>query len=92
MTIWGNRYNISLDIGLTEIRKEAIETAISLRAARVNAGYKQKDAAQELGITNDTLRSWESGKTFPSVPQIKKIEELYHLSYADIIFLPDGSV
>lgn len=66
--------------------------AITLKAARVNAGLRQKEAAQMLGVTDNTLRNWEDGRTFPSVPQIKKIEELYRISYADIIFLPQASV
>lgn len=65
---------------------------ITLEAARVNAGYKQAEAAEKLGITPETLSRWEKGKSFPTVPQITKIEELYHLSYADINFLPQTSV
>ena len=46
---------------------------ISLKAARVNAGYSQKEAAELLGISNKTLCSWENGKTFPDQPMIEKI-------------------
>lgn len=66
--------------------------AITLKAARVNAGLRLKDAAEKLGVTDSTLRNWERGKTFPSVPQIGAIESLYKISYADIIFLPQASV
>lgn len=61
-------------------------TKISLRAARVNAGYNQKDAAKILGISNSTLGSWEHGRTFPTPAVIEKICRLYGLSYDDIIF------
>lgn len=61
---------------------------ITLEAARVNAGLKQAEAAEKLGITPETLSRWEKGKSFPTVPQITKIENLYHLTYADINFLP----
>ena len=66
--------------------------AITLKAARVNVGMNQNEAAKGLGITPDTLRRWEKGLSFPTVVQIKKIEELYNVSYSDIIFLPDTSV
>lgn len=66
--------------------------SITLKAARVNANLKQEEAAKRIGITTDTLRNWEKAKTFPDVLQIKKIEELYNVSYSDIIFLPDTSV
>ena len=61
--------------------------AITLKAARVNVGLTQSEAAKKLGIATDTLRMYESGKTFPDVPTIKKIEGLYHVSYNDIHFL-----
>ena len=61
--------------------------ALTLKAARVNVGLTQSEAAKKLGIATDTLRMYESGKTFPDVPTIKKIEGLYHVSYNDINFL-----
>lgn len=60
--------------------------SISLKAARVNKNLTQKEAAEKLNIAVDTLRMYEIGKTFPDVPMIKKIEELYCVSYNDINF------
>lgn len=65
---------------------------MTLKAARINVGLDQKTAAKEIGVTPETLGSWEKGLTFPSVPQIVKIENLYGLSYADIKFMPERSV
>lgn len=65
---------------------------ITLMAARVNAGLDRKTAANKLGITAETLGNWEAGNTFPNVPQIIKIENLYGVRYADIKFLPNSSV
>lgn len=62
--------------------------SMSLKALRVNKGIDQRTAAKILGITPETLGSWEAGKTFPNVPQITKIEKLYSVSYSDINFLP----
>ncbi len=64
--------------------------AMTLKALRVNKGIDQKTAARFLGVTPETLGSWEAGKTFPNVPQITKIEDLYSVSYADINFLPQN--
>lgn len=61
--------------------------AITLRALRVNMGYNLDAAAKLLEVSKDTLRNWEVGKTFPNVPQISKIEEVYGVKYDDIIFL-----
>lgn len=65
---------------------------ITLKALRINAGYDQKTAAKILGITPETLGSWENANTFPNVPQITKLEDLYSVKYADINFLPKSSV
>ncbi len=62
--------------------------AITLKAARVNAGLSQEQAAERLNVTKDTLRSWEKGRTFPTIEKIQMIEKLYSITYADIIFLP----
>lgn len=61
--------------------------SITLKAARVNKNMTQVEAAKKLGIAVDTLRQYESGNTFPDVPMIRKIEDLYSVSYNDINFL-----
>lgn len=66
--------------------------AITLKALRVNKGLSQKEAAELLGITPETLGKWENGKTYPDVPNIQKIEKAYGVSYSDIIFCPKTSV
>jgi transcriptional regulator with XRE-family HTH domain len=65
--------------------------AITLRAARVNKGFTQEKAAEKLGLSRDTLRHYEKGDTFPDVPTIVKIEELYGVTYNDLIFLPNDN-
>lgn len=60
---------------------------ITLKAARVNAGFTQQEAAERLGVAKDTIRNWEKGATYPDVPQLKKIELEYKIKYSDIIFL-----
>jgi transcriptional regulator with XRE-family HTH domain len=60
--------------------------SITLKAARVNAGLTQAEAAKALGIAVDTIRQYEAGKTFPDVPMIGKIEEVYGVSYNDSNF------
>lgn len=66
--------------------------AITLKAARVNAGLTQREAAKRLGISISTLGSFEMGRRFPDVPQILKIEELYGVGFNELIFLPDSTI
>ena len=65
---------------------------LSLRAARVNSGYSQKDAAGHLGVSNKTLGNWENGITFPPADKIPAICELYGVSYDNLNFLPSDSL
>ena len=60
---------------------------ITLKAARLNKGYDQNEAAKLIGISPDTLSNYERGKTFPDIPTLKKIEEVYNVKYDDINFL-----
>ena len=60
---------------------------VILKAARVNAGLTQQEAAKEIGVSKDTIKNWESGKSFPDAEEIKAIEKSYSCSYDDIIFL-----
>ena len=61
--------------------------AITLKALRVNAGLDQKTAAGRIGVTPETLSSWENARSFPNVKQINAIEKLYGVNYSDINFL-----
>lgn len=63
--------------------------AITLEAARRNKKYDQVTAAKLIGISPDTLSNYERGKTYPDIPILKKIEEVYDVKYDDINFLID---
>ena len=65
---------------------------MTLKAARVNAGLTQKEAAEKLGVSNKTLGDWENGKSFPNANKIKLICENYGVFYDNLIFLPDNSL
>lgn len=53
--------------------------AITMRAARLNAGYTQGQAAKALGVSTPTMVNWEKGKTSPTVWQWYDLCELYHI-------------
>lgn len=65
---------------------------ITLEAARVNAGYTQKEAAEQMHISNKTLQNWESGKSYPNADKIAEICSLYDIPYDAINFLPNRSL
>lgn len=65
---------------------------ITLKAARVNMGMTQKEAAEKLNISNKTLCNWENGVSVPKADKIDTICGLYNVSYDNLIFLPNNSL
>lgn len=60
---------------------------MTLKAARVNKGLTQKQAASLLGVSEATIVNYERGKSYPGVDVLKRIERLYEIQYKDIVFL-----
>ncbi len=50
---------------------------ISLRAARVNAGYTVEEVAKILHRGQQTVRNWETGKTAIPGIELQQLCELY---------------
>lgn len=65
---------------------------ITIKAARVNVGLSQKEAAERLGVSNKTLGNWENGITYPPVDKIPDICNLYGVPYDMLNFLPADSL
>lgn len=65
---------------------------ITLKVLRASFDLSQKQSAKLVGVSEDTWRSWEQAKTFPDVPKIKKIEQVFNVNYDDIVFLPKVTV
>lgn len=59
---------------------------LTLKALRINKGYSQETASKLIGISVDTLANYEKGLTFPDIPILKKIEEVYETNYNNINF------
>lgn len=59
---------------------------ISLKAARINAGMKSKDAADLVGVHHQTLSKYEKDSSDISVSLLEKLCELYQVPQ-DNIFL-----
>ena len=64
---------------------------LTLKAARVNKGLTQKDAAKLMGVSRNVISNWERQISFPDVLQVNRIEEVYGLKFQEIIFLPSES-
>ena len=64
------------------------EIKLSLKNAREIRGMTQAEAAKLIGISTDTLGNYERGKSYPDIPVVRKIEEIYGVKYSQLIFLP----
>lgn len=60
---------------------------LTLKAIRINKGLSQEEAAKLIGVGSDTLSNYERGITYPDIPVLKKMEEVYEVKYDDINFL-----
>ncbi len=65
---------------------------LTLRAIRTNKRWSLEEASIKIGVSKDTLSNWERGETYPSVPQIKRIEEVYNIPFSNINFLLSDTV
>lgn len=60
---------------------------ISMAAARVNAGFTQREIAAKMQVSTATILNWEKGKVVPKPAQLKMFCDLCGIS-VEHIFLP----
>ena len=60
----------------------------TLKTARELLGYTQEEAGKLIGVSTDTISNYERGKSYPDIPILRKIEEVYGIPYNRLIFLP----
>ena len=60
--------------------------AMSLKAARIDAGLTQAKAAKALDISKGTLSNYEKRKTIPDIDMAYKMATLYHRSVDELKF------
>lgn len=68
--------------------KKEPKSKITLKMAREISGLTQAEAARLIGVSVDTLGNYERGKSYPDVPVLRKIENVYGIPYNRLIFLP----
>lgn len=59
---------------------------LKLKTARAILEKTREQIAREIGVSVHTILNWETGKTFPKVKMIPKIEKAYGIKYENIIF------
>lgn len=56
-----------------------------MRAARKRSGKNQADIAEELGVTQPCVFSWESDKTSPRTADLSRVAKAYGLKPQQLI-------
>ena len=64
------------------------KAGFTLKTARERKRLTQDAAAKLIGISVDTLGNYERGKSYPDIPVLRMIEEVYEIPYDSLIFLP----
>ena len=57
---------------------------ITLKAVRTNSKLTLEEASKQIGISRETLRSYESGKTAPDLKVLPKILKVYKADINDV--------
>ena len=58
---------------------------MTLKAARINVGYTQKQVADKLRVSETTVLNWETGKNCISAENLKRLSYLYDLKMDDFL-------
>ena len=56
-----------------------------LRQARLDAGLKQEELAKQLGVSRQTISSWENDRSYPDLGSAVKLSDLYGKSLDEML-------
>jgi len=57
-----------------------MDVGSKIKQARLDTKMTQEYAAQELGVSRQTISNWENGKTYPDIVSVIRMSELYQVS------------
>lgn len=70
------------------MRKEEVE--ISIRGARLLKGYTQQQLADAIGVKQESISQWETGKYIPNMRQLALMAKELDCSLDDLIYSNDS--
>lgn len=56
-----------------------------LKEKREQRGYTQKEVAQKLYVSRQTISNWEIGKTYPDIEKLLNLSDFYGVSLDELI-------
>lgn len=56
-----------------------------LKDKRTEAGLSQEALAERIGVTRQTISSWENNRSYPDIGSVLKLSDLYHVSLDELL-------
>ena len=57
-----------------------MEIGSKIRKSRTEAGFTQEKAAEELGVTRQTISNWENNRSYPDIISVIRMSDLYSVT------------
>ena len=64
-----------------------MDIGTKIKQARISANLTQEDIAEKLGVSRQTISSWENGKSYPDVTSLFTLSDVYNVT---VDFLAKG--
>ena len=61
-------------------KKMTLDIEEQIKTSRKEAGFTQKDAADGIGVSRQTILSWENNKSYPDIISVIKMSDIYNVS------------
>ncbi|MFD1318704.1 helix-turn-helix domain-containing protein [Loigolactobacillus zhaoyuanensis] len=62
-----------------------MELKAQLKAQRVQHGWTQKILAEKLNVSDKTVSSWETGRSYPDIEMLLQLSELFQISLDEFL-------
>lgn len=59
----------------------------TLKMLRASKDWSQLAAAKAIGVSVDTWENWAQKRSYPDVPHIEKIQDVFNVAYMILFFL-----
>lgn len=58
---------------------------MSFLSARTKCGLSQAEVGKSVGVSDAAVSMWETGKTLPRVPMLRRVAELYGCTVDELL-------
>ena len=62
-----------------------MEIGQKLRNKRLEYGFSQEVLAEKIGVSRQTISSWENDRSYPDIGSILKLSDLYEISLDELL-------